>query len=252
MRVAGVSVTGARSLWGVRSAIYHARDNNCIVQEQHRLGQPTLLGLDGKDGDVSARGFDRRKFEELVLYIAERTADDPAFGRTKLAKALFYADFEAFRLYGESITGAPYQAWQYGPYPPALESAINRLKNERRIDVLPAPEEFDPDRIVPRPGGLPAESERFTDRLALIDEWIGQVQQETASSIERHVHEHFAWKLFRAEGLEHGRVNEEIPYAAAFLPSGPPTKDQVHRALERARKHGVLTDEGFIWERGSS
>jgi hypothetical protein len=201
---------------------------------------------------VSARAFDRRKFEELVLYIAERTADDRRFGRTKLAKALFYADFESFRQYGESITWAPYQAWKYGPYPPALESAINRLKNEQRIDVLPGPEEFDPDRIVPKPGGKPAERDRFADRLPLIHEWITRVQKETAASIEKHVHEHFAWKLFRAEGLEHGRANEEIPYGAAFLPSGPPTRDQVDRALQRARRHGVLTDEGFAWERESS
>lgn len=200
---------------------------------------------------MSARGFDRRKFEELVLYIAERTADDRQFGRTKLAKVLFYADFEAFRLYGEAITRAPYQAWQYGPYPPALESAINRLKNERRIEVLPGPAEFDADRIVPKSGGKAAERDRFADRLPLIDEWIKRVQEETASSIKKHAHEHLAWKLFRAEGLEHGTVDEEIPYPAAFLPSGPPTRDRVARALERARRHGVLTDDGFIWERES-
>lgn len=197
---------------------------------------------------MSASGFDRRKFEELVLYIAERTADDPEFGRIKLAKTLFYADFEAYRLHGESITGAPYQAWEYGPYPPALESAINRLKNEGLIDIHAGP----PDRIVPRQGARAAERKRFGDLLGLVDEWTKRIQQETAESIKKQVHQHFAWKLFRQEGLAKGVENEPIPYSAASLPAGPPRKDQVARARRIARERGWLTDEGFVWEREPS
>ncbi len=196
-----------------------------------------------------AQAFDRRKFEELVLYIAESTADDPNFGRVKLAKTMFYADFEAYRLYGESITGARYEAWQYGPYPPVLESAINRLRNEGRIDVLPGP----PDRAVPRPGSKEAERERFAGlHLALVDEWVPRIQQETAGSVKKQIHEHFAWKLRRTEGLARGRTDEQIPYDASFLPAGRPSKDRVERAKRVARDQGWLTDEGFIWERGPS
>lgn len=40
--------------------------------------------------------FNRERFEALVLYIAWKTRDDPEFGRTKLAKVLFYADLETY------------------------------------------------------------------------------------------------------------------------------------------------------------
>jgi len=50
--------------------------------------------------------FDQRRLEELILYIATRTADDESFGRTKLAKVFFYADFVAFGDEGAPLTGA--------------------------------------------------------------------------------------------------------------------------------------------------
>jgi hypothetical protein len=34
-----------------------------------------------------------------------------------------------------------------------------------------------------------------------------------------------------------------------FLPTGPPSAEQVERAMEVARAQGFLTDDGFIWER---
>lgn len=102
--------------------------------------------------------FDQKRFEEVVLYIAERTKDDPDFGNTKMAKVLFYSDFEAFRELGESITGAEYQAWDHGPYPPKLQSARNMLKNSGRATVVEAQAEFDTERVLPtgqRPSNLP-------------------------------------------------------------------------------------------------
>jgi hypothetical protein len=44
-----------------------------------------------------AAQFDKQRFEALVLYIAHRRKDDAQFGRTKLAKALFYSDFDVYR-----------------------------------------------------------------------------------------------------------------------------------------------------------
>ena len=53
---------------------------------------------------------DRRdkKLKELVLYIAQKSEDDPSFGATKLNKILFAADFYFFGQTGRSITGASY------------------------------------------------------------------------------------------------------------------------------------------------
>jgi len=50
-----------------------------------------------------------------VLYLARQSSEDPGFGAVKLNKLLFFADFEAFRLLGSSITGATYEKEEYGP-----------------------------------------------------------------------------------------------------------------------------------------
>ena len=64
--------------------------------------------------------FDMARFREAVAYIAWRMRDDPNFGRLKMAKTLFYVDFDAFAESGEAVTGAEYRHWPFGPFPPAL------------------------------------------------------------------------------------------------------------------------------------
>ncbi|HZQ34888.1 MAG TPA: hypothetical protein VFD32_03070 [Dehalococcoidia bacterium] len=52
------------------------------------------------------REIDSRKLGELILYVAEKSSDDPRFGATKLNNILFFSDFLAFGQLGRSITGA--------------------------------------------------------------------------------------------------------------------------------------------------
>jgi Protein of unknown function (DUF4065) len=56
-----------------------------------------------------------RKFTELVLHVARETEHDRKCGRTKLNKILFFADFEAYRTLGSSITGQDYLKFDQGP-----------------------------------------------------------------------------------------------------------------------------------------
>jgi hypothetical protein len=57
---------------------------------------------------VIMAAFDRERFEGLILYIAHRRRDDVRFGRTKLAKVLFFSDFSVYQDQGEPLTGATY------------------------------------------------------------------------------------------------------------------------------------------------
>ena len=58
----------------------------------------------------------RERLRELILYIAEKLKDDPNFGRTKLAKIIYFADMESGCT--DSLCPAPpgYRM-QYGPFP---------------------------------------------------------------------------------------------------------------------------------------
>src|SRR5437588_9769045 len=75
------------------------------------------------------REFDGAKFKELVLLLAEESAarGDEGFGIVKLNKLLYRADFEAFRLLGQSITGATYERQDYGPVARELPLALDEL-----------------------------------------------------------------------------------------------------------------------------
>jgi hypothetical protein len=198
-----------------------------------------MIGNEGTDRPIS---FDREKrFEELVLYIAERTADDPSFGTTKLAKVLFYSDVEAYRDLGASITGAEYKKWELGPYPPKLKSARRLLSAAGRI-TLQDVEEYEAEHMIPtstRPADLAAVGVT-PEQAAIVDAWIERFEHASANEVSRLSHEHPGYKVVGA--------NETIPYdTAAFLADRPPTDHDVEAAKQIARKRGWLV--GSRWQR---
>jgi len=69
----------------------------------------------------------QRKFQELILYLAELSEADPRFGKTKLNKLLFYIDFRAYEAFGRSVSGEAYQKLSYGPAPVRLLPAVEPL-----------------------------------------------------------------------------------------------------------------------------
>lgn len=188
--------------------------------------------------------FDQERFEELVLWIAHETKDDKNFGRTKLAKVLFYCDFDAYRDGGAALTGATYERWKYGPFPPALAAIEKRLEalGKVRLDYdVPFGEE---KKIVPL--GPPPQAPPFLAgwQIAAMRVYIGEFSDQQTSYVSDASHKHPGWRM--------ARELQSIPYAAAFLASGPPRTDQVERAKQIAREQGWLTSDGWIWERESA
>jgi hypothetical protein len=184
-----------------------------------------------------------KRFEELVLYIAERTQSDPDFGRTKLAKVLFYSDFDAHRTLGEAITGAQYQNWEHGPYPPRLESAQRLLSNAGRATIEDGGSDFDPKRIRPRPGhhADPGRVGISAEQLAIVDAWIARISGASARRIEHLSHAFPGYKMVRR--------NEEIPYNSSFLARSKPAESAARQAEQVARERGWLASDGqWQWE----
>ena len=188
--------------------------------------------------------FDRERMEALVLYVANATKDDKTFGRTKLAKVLFYSDFGAYREGGESLTGAVYERWQYGPFPPDLFSVERGLEQARKVSLAYNVPEAEQKKIVPLVD--PPDLAQFLEpwQISLINVYIDQFRRQTAREVSDESHEHFGWRM--------AYERQAIPYDAAFLPEGPPRPDQVERAEEVARERGWLTADGWVWERESA
>lgn len=154
--------------------------------------------------------YNKDKFRELILYLAERSESDPKFGETKLNKLLFYADFIAYRELGEPITGARYQKLEWGP------AAIPLVPVEREL--------VEGGELVVRPnliGGWTqkkpialrgADLSRFSGpEIALVDRVIDGLLLYGAIQVSELSHEVPAWQV--------AAYKEEIPYETAFVES---------------------------------
>jgi hypothetical protein len=192
-----------------------------------------------------APSFDTERFEGLVLFIAHSRKDDPAFGRTKLAKVLFYSDFDAFRDQGTPLTGAHYIRMPFGPFPAELEATERSLERDGFVALDYAKGEYEEKKIIPRTDG---DYERAAVRLfdpwelKLVSNWMEHIAAASAREISRLSHHHPGWILA-------GDTGKPIPYETAMLPQEKPTAESAERAKELARERGWLTDSGFIWER---
>jgi len=175
--------------------------------------------------------YDSAKLQELIVYIAHQSRDDPMFGAVKLNKILYYADFYAYRTLGEPISGAEYQRLPEGPAPRSLLTARHDLLADGAIEIEHR-QAFNhvQQRVVPkraaRPGVL---SER---EMALVDEVITALRFMNARQVSDMSHEELGWRLVGDY--------ETIPYPTAFLSAEPLTQDQIERGLEVARKHELV------------
>ena len=189
-----------------------------------------------------ARAFDRQRFEGLVLLIAHRRADDPRFGRTKVAKVLFYSDFDAYRDQGDSLTGASYIRMPFGPYPSELAETERALDDRGVVYLDYVKDVYEEKRIVPL-WSLPDLSSVFEPwELQLVETWTDRIASATARETSRLSHFHPGWLLARETG-------QAIPYETALLPQERPTGQAAERAKRIARERGWLSDTGWVWER---
>lgn len=173
----------------------------------------------------TTKDTDDRKLEELVLYISNQCSDHKLFGAIKLNKILFYSDFLYYQTSGKSITGAEYQKLERGPAPRRMLPVLAKLQGDgsvivkersmlvcgaRRTQKRPVAQR-EPDLSI------------FTGgEIAFVDSIIQQLKDETACSVSDMSHDHLGWRL--------ARMNETIPYEAAFLATGSDPLSQADTA----------------------
>lgn len=68
-----------------------------------------------------------QKLQELILYVARQTEQDPRCGATKLNKILFYLDFGFYRQHGRSISGWRYRKLEFGPVPERMTHLVEEM-----------------------------------------------------------------------------------------------------------------------------
>lgn len=163
-----------------------------------------------------------RRFRELILYVAAKSEGDRSFGRTKLNKLLFYCDFLAYKTLGEPISGQQYQKLPFGPGPRGLVPMVR--------DMVEAGECFWHERnhYGLRQSRLMAERDPdldcFTPReVDLINEVVGQLWGDSATSVSELSHRFIGWKAVE--------LGETIPYETVLVDEPRPlTADEIEWA----------------------
>jgi hypothetical protein len=174
--------------------------------------------------------FDSEKFRELVLYIAEKSADDPNFGATKLNKLLAFCDFLAYGKLGKPVTGATYAKAEHGPMPRQLGAIQQDLVSQRAAAVQARDYFGYPQKrliALRRP-----DLSRFTaEEIALVDQIIDELWDHNASAASALSHSILVgWQL--------AAWGDDIPYTSVFLSAEPPTPADIQRGQELAAQYG--------------
>jgi len=169
------------------------------------------------------------KLKELMLYVAEKSLEDPRFGATKLNKILFYSDFMAYGLHGEPITGATYQKLDRGPAPrqllPVQEELITdghaRIDQRSYFNLVQK-------RLVPLRS---ADISGFSpEQIALVDRVIDVLKGHGGLQVSELSHAEAGWQIAEDRG--------DIPYESVFLSTEPLASSEIRRIQETAQQHG--------------
>lgn len=173
---------------------------------------------------------DWTKLDELILYIAERCSGDPRFGKIKLNKILFYADFSAYLRHGSSITGEDYIKQPHGPVPCHVEKRLAKLSG-KDLEVV------ERDFYGRRQHRVVAKREaRLNDfsaqEIALVDQTISHLEGFSGADVSELSHQFLAWQV--------AQIGEVIPYQAGLAIPGAATKEKLKIANELSPRAKAL------------
>jgi hypothetical protein len=173
------------------------------------------------------RVYDKTRFENLVLYLSSKSTDDEGYGKVKLNKLLFRADFEAYRLLGASISGEEYKRQELGPVAAHLPSLLRRFEEGGvlTIEEIPAGPYV---RLVPTlgEGYAPNLSVFEQSEVEIIDRSLAELRAHGAKSVSEWSHEEsVGWRLTP--------TNQVIPYDTSIIVSEPPPEKTLARLRER-------------------
>jgi hypothetical protein len=174
---------------------------------------------------------DYQKAEQMVLYMCHKSKRDPLFGKVKLAKLMFYADFFAYRYLGQPITGLDYKKLPQGPVPTQAKriqehlvetgQAVERTGNFNRQQLVPV-DRFSRKKFE----GIFTQAE-----LNIMDQVYDKVRPMKAYEVSDLSHEFVGWQLAENE--------EVIPYGTILISDRSPTQEEIDYGLQLADELGL-------------
>lgn len=165
----------------------------------------------------------RRKLEELILYISKASENDPHFGRIKLNKLLYFIDFEAYRRFGRPVTEAQYLKRPFGPVPELMVQILDEMKSKEEIIERQVPC-YGYTRVQPVAISSPNMTLFSKHEIELVEEIIAKYREHNGAALSELSHDR-RWRI--------PSMDEKIPYGYVFIGTGDPP-ESVLRVLECA------------------
>lgn len=151
--------------------------------------------------------INEKKYKEVILYLAEKLGGEIK-GKKKLAKLLYFVDFDFYELCQKSLTGDIYKALPMGPFPITMEKIITDMVNEKKITIRFEKERADYN---------PTEIYRVKNKIK------GSFSKEEQQILDRVVLKYGHLSGKQLEDLTHAEApyigtapNQEIAYELAF------------------------------------
>ncbi len=152
--------------------------------------------------------LNRKKYQNTILYLCSKLKGEIR-GKKKLAKLLYFVDFDLYEKSQKIITGAKYLAYPMGPFPEALEEITNEMAKNKTLGIKQIKEAdgYNPTEVYkcltePDLSVFDDEEKKMLDRIIL------KYGNLTGKQLE---------ELSHAEAPYIGtELRKEIPYELAF------------------------------------
>lgn len=152
--------------------------------------------------------LNREKYKNAILYLCQKLNGEVR-GKKKLAKLLYFADFDLYEKRQKPITGDVYRALPMGPFPAMLEEVITEMVEEKKVSIEQIAEhdgylatEIYKSGVEPNLSVFDDEEKKMLDRIAVRYGHLNGKQLEDLSHAEA--------------PFVGTKIKEEIPFELAF------------------------------------
>jgi len=147
------------------------------------------------------------KYHNAILYFAKNCKPGTT-GKVKMAKLLYYMDFDHFEKYLESISGAEYFNRELGPVSDDYWHQLNVLEKEGQIQIVSIKTKHPNDKELIQPLKAPDLSVFTNDEIDTINSVIKKWYEASGTDLAKASHNETPWAITKRD--------EHVPYALAF------------------------------------
>ncbi len=150
----------------------------------------------------------KKKYEQVILYLCWKLGKEVR-GKKKLAKLLYYIDFDYYEKYQKFFTGETYKKLPMGPYPVSLKKITDEMKKQKMLSI---------EKIGEWDGYNPTEVYKILKKPE-----ISEFSAEEKKMLDRVIHKYGHLNGKELEDLTHSEApyigtedKKEIPYELTF------------------------------------